>query len=105
MSIQGSKTDIKGKLIKGTGSILANLDARARRAFAKRANKADDIKREKEQQLAFDKELEEIHQKIVERDNSKQQKNTKPLSYWLLSASLSEIWQHLFGSNNQGNNI
>lgn len=101
MSIQGSNTEVKGKVIKGSGSILANLDARARRAFARRANKAEQIKKEKHAQKELNQELEEIHQHIVERNENKPKANTKPLSYWLLSASLAEIWQHIFTSSKQ----
>lgn len=100
MSIQGSNTKAKGKVIQGTGSILANLDAKARRAFAKRANKADETKQEKQQQAKLNKELDEIHQHIVERDQLSHQKlSHKPLSYWLLTASLAEIWQHIIGDS------
>lgn len=101
MSVQGSKGIIKGKVVKGTGSILSNLDAKARKAFARRANRAvqHDIEHEKEE--AFKHELDEIHQQQAKRKKAKAQVNRheRSLLYWLISASFSDIWHHLFSSS------
>ena len=94
----------KGKHIEGAGSILANLDAKARKSFAKCANNAMEHKVEHEKEIAFEKEMSEFrhHKDELKHKPIKRKQRHHSLLYWLVSASYSEIWHHFFPPNNKG---
>jgi len=106
MSIQRKTSMFKGKHVEGSGSILGNLDAKARKSFANRANNAVAHKVEHEKELAFEKEMSKIrHQKYELKHHPviiRQQHHS--LLYWLFCASYTEIWQHLFPNKNKNKN-
>lgn len=100
MSYQRKTPVFKGKHIEGAGSILANLDAKARKAYAKRANDVEAQHVEHEKELALEQEMKEFRRHKEELKHKP--RTVQPhhsLLYWLISASYSEIWQHLFSSN------
>jgi len=98
MSYQRKTPVFKGKHVEGTGSILANLDAKARQSFAKCANDAEEHKVEHEKELALEKEMQEFRHHKEELKHQPIKKIVCPhtLLYWLISASYSEIWHHFF---------
>ncbi|WP_284244573.1 hypothetical protein [Thalassotalea insulae] len=102
MSMLHSHEIVKGKVVKGTGSILANLDAKARKAYAKCANKAMNKKLAQEKDLASKEQLKEIHQ---QQDHKKREICAKhrhhSLTYWLIKASFAEIWHYLFSHDDK----
>ena len=90
------KGQVKGKS-GSSGSILSNVSAEARRSFAQRANIAD----ERRYHLAMEKEQQSRQLHTSQKNTKKHvsQKNTKlnrNFSYWLVSASLKEIFLVLF---------
>ncbi len=101
MSMLRSHEIVKGKVVKGAGSILANLDAKTRKAYAKCANKVLERKQERKKNLALKEELDEIHhqQKLKKRE-IKGKRRHRSLTYWLIKASFAEIWHQLFSRNN-----
>jgi len=98
MSIQRVRAIFKGKFRAGSGSILANLDAKTRKGFAKRANKAIEHRKEHEKEIALEKELKAIHleQKALKQTEKEKKQHQHSLLYWLVSANFSEIWHHFF---------
>ena len=100
MSMLRSHELVKGKPVKGSGSILANFDAKTRKAFAKCANKAMEHKMEREKDLALKKELKEIHHQQEHKKQEQQvSRRHHSLTYWLVKASFIEIWRHLFSKD------
>ncbi|WP_206485961.1 hypothetical protein [Thalassotalea sp. G2M2-11] len=102
MSMLRSHELVKGKIIKGTGSILANLDAKTRKAYAKCANKVMEHKIKQEKELAFQEELKDIHQQQKNQKRDIRNKHHHSLTYWLVKASFAEIWHCLFSKENKG---
>ena len=90
------KTKVKGK--SGTsGSLLSNISAEKRRRFAERANSAQ----ERRHQIAMNiQKSPSLLNTPIDSNSlevvSKHQKKQKDLSYWLVSASLKEIFILLF---------
>jgi len=96
MSIQRSRPINKGKVIAGSGSILANIDAKTRKSFAQHANTAIDHKVEHDKEVAYEKE--KLHKLALQKKAVKMKRRHHSLLYWLLKASYREIWQHFFQS-------
>ncbi len=94
MSIQRSRTINKGKLKAGSGSILANIDAKTRKSFAQHANTAIENKVEHAKEVAQEKE--KLHKVELKNKATKTKRRQHSLLYWLLKASYREIWQHFF---------
>ena len=103
MSYQRKTSMFKGKHIEGSGSILANLDSKARQSFAKCANSAMEHKIEHEKELALEKEMLAFrhHKEALKHKPIKKKYRHHSLLYWLVGASYSEIWQRLFSNKNK----
>ena len=90
------KTKVKGKA-GSSGSLLSNMSSEARNRFAERAN----VAQERRHQIAMKAQQKERHhdaairtaKKVVRRAATKSPSN---LSYWLLNASLKEVFIMLF---------
>lgn len=95
MSLQRKTAITKGKVVEGTGSILANFDAETRKAFAKCANKAEKTRAEHNNEVVLQSELTAYRDKKDKKRIERKLRN-KPLTYWLVSASFSEIWRYFF---------
>jgi len=98
MSYQRKTPVFKGKHVEGSGSILANLDTKARKSFAKCANNAVVDKVAHEKELVFEKEMQEFrhHKEELKHPPIRNKYRPHTLLYWLISASYSEIWHHFF---------
>tara|TARA_R110001583_G_C5423190_1_gene388066 strand:- start:129 stop:503 length:375 start_codon:yes stop_codon:yes gene_type:complete len=90
------RTVVKGKA--GTsGSLLSNMSPEARSRFAQRANVAE----ERRHQIAIkaqqkNRQLNTSIRSSTKVDNKIAKKSQNSLSYWLVSASLSEVFMMLF---------
>jgi hypothetical protein len=93
------KTQAKGKSGR-SGSLLSNISAEKRRRFAERANIAQERRDDmtmKNQKSSSGLNVTLINNKVklISKDK-KVQKKPNSLSYWLVSASLKEIFIMLF---------
>lgn len=90
------KTKVKGKA--GTsGGLLSNMSAETRSRFAQRANAAQ----ERRDQIAIKAQQNSRHLNASIRTSKKAnnqiaKKSQNSLSYWLISASLKEVFMMLF---------
>lgn len=102
MSIHRMRSLVDAKLVKGSGSILSNLDKEQRKAFAKSANEAIEHKVQHEHDVEYQEQVKQVKKSVAKakRETKKNVHQPKSLSYWLLSASWAEIWHHLFSHRN-----
>jgi len=87
------KQKVKGKPYSNVVSILASLDSEARMKFTQRANQASihrgEIKAQEHAKQVSQKAL------VIPKPN-KAKKLQRSWLYWLLSASISDIFRHFF---------
>jgi len=90
------KTKVKGKANRN-GSVLSNMSTETRSRFAERANLAQ----ERRHQIAIKAQQKKRHHNVAIKSANKVgsravTKSSNKLSYWLLNASLKEVFTMLF---------
>ncbi|MBL4909713.1 MAG: hypothetical protein JKX78_06780 [Alteromonadaceae bacterium] len=79
-----------------SGTMLSNLSAQNRADFVKRANSADDRRHQIQQQIAEKKQALSFVGHNVKKVIKNKKVSTKNWSYWLVDASIKEIFMMLF---------
>ena len=79
-----------------SGSVLSNLSAQKRADFVKRANSADDRRQLIQQQKVEKKQALSLVTNNTKKVIKNKKTPTKSWSYWLVDASIKEIFMMLF---------